>query len=165
MTPPAPPPRSNRTLLIVIVVLLLGIMGLMAVPVIGILAAIAIPNFVTMQYRAKRAEVPPNVDGIKTALIAYEAAFDKFLPIRDPVPVDPLMLGKGPHDWPAGTAFDELGWSPYGQVRGTYWVEVSPDGLDFTVYGVCDVDGDGDQATYTATKTTSAILETAPYTY
>ena len=52
---------------------------MIVVAIIGILAAIAIPNFVDMQYRAKRAEVPSNVDGIKTAELAYEASFDQFV--------------------------------------------------------------------------------------
>ena len=44
---------------------------MIVVAIIGILAAIAIPNFVEMQYRAKRAEIPSNVDGIKTAEMGY----------------------------------------------------------------------------------------------
>jgi len=153
-------PRSNRTLLIVIIALLLLVICGGAVPVVGILAAIAIPNFIDMQYRAKRAEVPPNVDGIKTALIAYDAAFDTFMEIRDPVPLDPLMLGPNGVDWPSDTPFRDLGWEPYGQVRGTYWVDLSTDGTDFTVHGMCDVDGDAEPAHYTATKSISATLET-----
>ena len=34
---------------------------LVVIAIIGILAAIAIPNFIEMQYRAKRAEIPANV--------------------------------------------------------------------------------------------------------
>ena len=52
---------------------------MIVVAIIGILAAIAIPNFMDMQYRAKRAEVPACVDGIKTAEMGYEAACDKFI--------------------------------------------------------------------------------------
>ena len=52
---------------------------MIVVAIIGILAAIAIPNFVAMQLKAKRSEVPSNVDGIKTAEVAYEAAFDAYL--------------------------------------------------------------------------------------
>ena len=52
---------------------------MIVVAIIGILAAIAIPNFVAMQYRAKRSEVPSNVDGIKTAELAYDAAFDTYI--------------------------------------------------------------------------------------
>lgn len=51
-----------------------------------------------------------------------------------------------------------LGWAPDGPVRGSYWVEVSPDGLDFTVFGVADIDGDGQQAWYTATKSINTVF-------
>ena len=52
---------------------------MIVVAIIGILAAIAIPNFMTMQLKAKRAEIPSNVDGIKTAELSYDAAFDGFI--------------------------------------------------------------------------------------
>ncbi len=160
-----PTPKSNRTLLIVVIALLLLILCGGAVPTLGILAAIAIPNFVVMQYRAKRAEVPANVDGIKNALMAYDAAFDMYLEIPNAVPVDPLMLGKTPHDWSYDTPFVDLGWEPNGPVRGTYWVELSADGMGFTVHGVCDVDGDGDPAHYTATESSNATLLTSMTAY
>ena len=59
---------------------------MIVVAIIGILAAIAIPNFVAMQYRAKRAEVPSNVDGIKTAQLAYDAARAARVPLPPLLP-------------------------------------------------------------------------------
>lgn len=156
--------KSNRPLLLVIIALLLVLICGGAVPVVGILAAIAIPNFLVMQFRAKRAEVPQNMDGIRIAEIAYDAAFDTFLP-AGPRPVEAWEVGRAPRDWTSDEGFTALGWMPMGQVRGTYWVEVAPDGRDFTVYGVCDVDGDGDPATYMATRDLAASLQTDPNTY
>jgi len=165
MTTPSDKPRSNRALLIVIIALLLLILCGGTVPVVGILAAIAIPNFMVYQQRAKRAEIPSFVEGIRAAQIAHGAVFDGYLAIPEPVPLDPLMLSDRPVDWPSGTGFDELGWEPVGSVYGTYWVEVSSDGSDFTVHGLCDVDGDGDPAHYTATRNTRATLETMNHVY
>ena len=132
---------------------------MIVVAIIGILAAIAIPNFVDMQYRAKRAEVPPNVDGIKTAEIAYEAAFDTFM---DAGPSNGSAVpGKAATAWVLATETDfvTLGWEPSGNVRGMY--EVSNSGnTNFTVTGTCDVDGDSVNAVYTATKSISATLNT-----
>ena len=51
---------------------------MIVVAIIGILAAIAIPNFVAMQLRAKRSELPTNVDAIRTAELAYEHEWDQF---------------------------------------------------------------------------------------
>jgi hypothetical protein len=105
-----------------------------------------------MQYRAKRAEVPSNVDGIKTAELAYEASFDQF--VQQPTDHPNMSPNKQQRAWTSGSAFDTLGWGPDGNVRGTYSVMTST--TNFTVYGACDVDGDGSQAGYTATKTLNA---------
>jgi hypothetical protein len=50
-----------------------GLGAMYIVAMIGVLAAIAIPNFVEMQYRAKRAEVPNMVDRIKVAEWALDS--------------------------------------------------------------------------------------------
>lgn len=134
---------------------------MIVVAIIGILAAIAIPNFVAMQYRAKRAEVPSNVDGIKTAELAYDAAFDTFI-ISPQVPSG--NPGKTQVAWTAGTAFDTLGWAPDGKVRGAYSVATTSS-TDFTVTGICDVDGDTVNATYTSTKTLNSVQTTGNQIY
>ena len=127
---------------------------MIVVAIIGILAAIAIPNFVAMQYRAKRAEVPSNVDGIKTAELGYDAAFDKFIEQSTPWPDG--SPGKAQRPW-NGTAssFQTLGWSPDGDVRGSYSVTTTSS-TDFKVVGNSNVDGDSTQATYTCTKSVNA---------
>ena len=131
---------------------------MIVVAIIGILAAIAIPNFVGMQYRAKRAEVPSNVDGIKTAQLGYDAAMDAFVQQATFHPRTPSgASAKAPALWTSGSAFDTLGWSPDGKVRGGYKV-VSVGSTDFTVTGIADVDGDGVTSTYTSTKSINAIM-------
>jgi type IV pilus assembly protein PilA len=127
---------------------------MIVVAIIGILAAIAIPNFVDMQYRAKRAEVPSNVDGIKTAELAYEASFDQFVQNSSQHPNS--SPNKQQRSWTSGSAFDTLGWGPDGDVRGSYAVQTST--TDFTAVGYCDVDGDGDTNKFAATKTTNATM-------
>ena len=139
---------------------------MIVVAIIGILAAIAIPNFVEMQYRAKRAELPANVDGIKTAEMGYEAAFDTFISAA----ANPSApSGKAPTAWPASTAFQQLGWAPDGEVRGSYSVAVTAAGSgssgDFNVNGQGDIDGDGTPSVYTATKSINTVQNTANDTY
>ena len=126
---------------------------MIVVAIIGILAAIAIPNFVDMQYRAKRAEVPSNVDGIKTAELAYEASFDAFVSASQTPSSSP---NKQQRPWPSGTAFDTLGWGPDGDVRGSYLVTTGT--TDFQAHGFCDVDGDGGLQKFSATKTLNATM-------
>jgi type IV pilus assembly protein PilA len=122
---------------------------MIVVAIIGILAAIAVPNFVAMQYRAKRAEVPSNVDGIKTAELAYDAAFDAFVQEATWRPTTPL--DKTQQAWPTGTGFATIGWAPDGAVRGQYSL-VSNGTTGFTVSGRCDVDNDNSNATFSATR-------------
>ena len=135
---------------------------MIVVAIIGILAAIAIPNFVDMQYRAKRAEVPGNVDGIKTAQIAYDAAFDKYIEVSSWAPSDDLT--KTQRSWETGTDFDTLGWGPDGKVRGRYKV-TSKSSTDFLVTGDCDVDNDDDNSSFTATKSINTKMNTGPSVY
>ena len=127
---------------------------MIVVAIIGILAAIAIPNFVDMQYRAKRAEVPSNVDGIKTAELAYEASFDQFVNVSSFQPNS--NPNKQQRAWTTGSGFDTLGWGPDGNVRGSYNVSTNP--TDFEVVGQCDVDGDGSSAQYEAGKVRNADM-------
>ncbi len=130
---------------------------MIVVAIIGILAAIAIPNFVAMQYKAKRAEVPSNVDGIKTAEIAYEAQFDNFVSASG---LPTTAGGKVPVTWPATAAgFDTIGWQPDGSVRGVYQVDATD--TAFTVTGTCDVDGDASSAVYIAKHSTSDATGTS----
>jgi type IV pilus assembly protein PilA len=128
---------------------------MIVVAIIGILAAIAIPNFVAMQYRAKRAEIPTNVDGIKTAEIAYDAACDTYVTAAAAPAGTPDKTLK---DWTYPDDFQAIGWQPSGKVRGQY--SVSAVTTDFTVSGDSDVDGDTTVANYTATKSIGATMTT-----
>ncbi len=128
----------------------------------GVFGAIAIPNFVSMQYRAKRAEVPANVDGIKTAEIAYDAAFDTYVEVEQFQPDS--SPGKEQRNWRAGTSFDTLGWGPDGKVRGSYRV-LRRGRSDFVVQGIADVDGDGKESRFSATKSVNTMMTTGASTY
>lgn len=152
---------GGATLLVGLLILLIALPMLLGV--VGVLAAIAIPNFVVMQYRAKRAEVPANVQAIQTAEMAYDASFDEFIS----APTAPAWdIGKHQSPWPRDApGFSTLGWAPDGEVRGAYWVEVVDGGNDFIVYGVSDVDGDGIQATFTATKSINPTMITSNSIY
>ncbi len=130
--------------------------------IFGILAAIAVPNFIEMQYRAKRAEVPSNMDGIKTAMLAYESAYGHL--VAESAPQPDGTPGKYSRRWRTGSQFDAIGWYPDGEVRGSYSITTATPG-DFLVRGVCDVDGDGVQAVFTATRAVNAVQTTGVTAY
>lgn len=139
---------------------------MIVVAIIGILAAIAIPNFVEMQYKAKRAEIPSNVKAIKEAQEIYNSEEDAYLAVT--VHPSATPPGKKTQLWNIATTagFDALNWSPDGGVRGVYSVtttvpsSANPGG-NFEVVGACDVDGDGVAASYTATKSLNTKNTTA----
>lgn len=118
---------------------------MIVVAIMGILAAIAVPNFMQMQAKAKRAELPTIVVAISDSQVAYHVANDVFVDISSFVPGG--APGKGVRDWPTGSGFETLGWAPDGAVRGNYKTELNGTTI-FSVTGECDVDGDGTKATY-----------------
>ena len=122
---------------------------MIVVAIIGILASIAIPNFISMQYKTKRSEIPSNLKGIKSAQIAYESDFDSYVNCS----AYPSSPTKTTQQWTVSSSggFKTIGWRPDGDVRGSY--SVSTGSKDFTATGLSDVDGDSAYATYVATKT------------
>jgi type IV pilus assembly protein PilA len=58
---------------------------MIVVAIIGILAAIAIPNFLTYQLKSRQSEAKVNLGAIKTSLIAFQAERGCFLGIPSPV--------------------------------------------------------------------------------
>lgn len=148
---------------------------LIAVLIVGILAAVALPQFNAMMLDARRAELPGNVDAIRDAQVAYDAAMDNYISCGIQ-PVGTSGLGKTPRSWPSSApGFDTLGWRPDGPVRGAYQATPSSSsgghGLSFgptsytdvTVTGYSDVDDDGIVARYSATVDDGPHLRTASY--
>ena len=137
-----------------------GVFGALGMAAIGILAAIAVPNFISMQYKAKRSEIPVNLKSIKTSQIQYESDFDVYVRVA-PYPSTPT---KTTQQWVKNRSggFVTLNWAPDGDVRGSYWVDIAPNGQNFTATGISDVDGDGVYATYIATKSESPNTPITP---
>lgn len=120
---------------------------MIVVAIIGILAAIAIPNFLAMQLRAKRAELPSNLDGIRTAEKAYHAEWDSFTQAAFTPAATPNGRAQTVFTGTGYLQFDNLGWIADGLVRGTYSVGNVTTGSfaqdNFTATAQADVDGDG----------------------
>ena len=141
---------------------------MIVVAIIGILAAIAIPNFLQMMLRAKRAELPANLDGVRTAEIGYHAEWGEFTSASATPPAVPgrattVFTGSG------YAAFDLLGWSADGQVRAIYMatsanVNVST-ADDFTATAQSDIDGDSSYVEYMANRTRKAEMLTQNNVY
>ncbi|MCB9777688.1 MAG: type II secretion system protein [Alphaproteobacteria bacterium] len=135
---------------------------MIVVAIMGILAAIAVPNIIAAQRKAWRAELAPNVEGIRTAEVAYYAVFDQFVSAAVSPRTD-TALGKQRVNWVSNAAYDTLGWGPDGSVRGNYTVEAAD--ADFTVRAKADLDANGIPSVCEGTLETTATLMTTPNTY
>jgi type IV pilus assembly protein PilA len=131
---------------------------MIVVAIIGILAAIAIPNFIAMQMRAKRSELITNVSGIRTAEKAYHHEWDSFTSADKTPAVQP---GRTALEFTAGgvDAFELLGWTADGLVYGQYSVRASSADVFLTV-GTTDIDGDATAAMVSANHNAQPTLRT-----
>ena len=75
---------------------------LVVVAIIGILAAIAIPNFVAYQAKSKQSEAKVSLGAIFTSAVAYQAE------------------SQNPQSY-APTVITEIGWLPSGTPRYSFW--------------------------------------------
>ncbi len=117
---------------------------MIVVAIIGILAAIAIPNFIRFQLKAKTSEGKVNVAAIRTAEEAYFSEFGTYVAGA----VSPAANGstaKVPFSDVGG--FGTIGWSPEGQVYFNYEVVISTNAVAYVADAGADIDGNGtDQA-------------------
>ncbi len=129
----AAPKKSNTGLIVAIVV------AVCAVPcVLGILAAIAIPNFIKYQTRSKAMEAKVNVRAIAVAQLAHYADKGEYV-AAGPVPAQ--VPGKQRVPFVADAGFQKLDWRTEG-VRYQYEVQV-PEPNRAVVIARGDLDGDG----------------------
>ncbi len=108
---------------------------MIVVAIIGILAAIAIPNFLMFQLRSKTGEAKTNLAAIRTAEEGYFAEFGNYVAQTAPVggSLTPQKVA-----WTTGTAFDTVGWGPEGSVFYQYTATVV--GSSYTADALADLD-------------------------
>jgi hypothetical protein len=106
------------------------------------------------------ARVELHVNQIRDALLTYGVTEGSYPPI--PAFVPDASPGSKPRPWPEGSPFQVLGWQPSDAMAwGAYRVEQRGED-DFEVIGVIDIDGDGEQAVWTASKRLEATRQTDP---
>ncbi len=128
-------------------------------PIIGILAAVAVPGFIAYQSKARRTEAFVNLSGIVRSQMSFQAERDVFFEAAVPMPDWDLYGGLGttkmPWDGASQAAFDELGWTREGRIFYGYGINTgTADTCDavcgpaavsvcYTASAMGDVDGDG----------------------
>jgi type IV pilus assembly protein PilA len=121
---------------------------MIAIAIIGILAGIAIPEFLRFQLRAKKTEVLLNTKGIAHAELAFNELYEYFVDC-DVSPVTPLDRALKEFDSTI-SGWDELEWAPDGLVRCHYSTQVysNSNGQWVRAKGMCDLDNDNLIATW-----------------
>ncbi len=131
---------------------------MIVVAIIGILAAIAIPNFLRFQLKAKSSEGKTNLAAIRTAEESYFAEYGVYISSD----ASPDVVGDNQkvtftHVIP-GKGFDKVGWEPEGQVYFNYSVAIS--GNDFTAAAVANIDAEGNPQYWGYTTDTALDAKT-----
>ena len=116
---------------------------MIVVAIIGILAAIAIPNFLRFQLKSKTSEGKVNLAAIRTAEESYLAEFGRYVP----APSSPQAAGTPPGvakvAWPAApVGFSTIGWGPEGDVFFNYGIGTDAAFTGYTASAEADLDGD-----------------------
>jgi type IV pilus assembly protein PilA len=121
---------------------------MIVVAIIGILAAIAIPNFLRFQLKSKSSEGKVNIAAIRTAEESYLAEFGVYVAAVGAPAIGNVSSAKIPFVEAVavpGADFNTLGWTPEGQVFFSYAVAIDAanPGLSYTVSADADIDATG----------------------
>jgi type IV pilus assembly protein PilA len=117
---------------------------MIVVAIIGILAAIAIPNFLRFQLKAKTSEGKTNLAAIRTAEESYYSEFGVYVSSS----ASPAAYGQNQkvvftNVDGANKGFDRLGWSPEGYVFFNYAIKTNlPLSNNYGATAAADIDAD-----------------------
>ena len=114
---------------------------MIVVAIIGILAAIAIPNFLRFQLKAKSSEGKTNLAAIRTAEQSYYSEFGSYVSSQGVSPANTTTSSKVAFTGTAG--FNTIGWAPEGLVFFCYGVGAPAPGTTFWATAMADIDANG----------------------
>ena len=147
------------------------ILVVIVLPLIAVVLTISISSFFSyleesnqataMRYAPLHDEMTTNIQAIKTAQLVYEEMNGAYLAAK----AYPRAPSIRPQPWLSieSGGFEKLDWEPVSDVRGSYMIRVTKQ--DFEIIGVMDVDGDGELATFAATKTLDVYRKTGEGIY
>ncbi len=116
---------------------------MIVVAIIGILAAIAIPNFLRFQLKAKSSEGKVNLAAIRTAEESYFAEYGGYVSSEPSPQATAANLKTNFVHYLAGKGFDQVGWQPEGDVYFNYQVATTSTGNEFLASAAADIDASG----------------------
>jgi len=122
---------------------------MITVGIIGVLVAIAIPNFISYQARSRRSEAFANLSSVARSQATYLAERGEYFEAAPFPDFSVPGLGTDKMSWDAASdaAYADLGWAPEGNVFYSYENNTGATPctctLCFTASAFGDVDGDG----------------------
>jgi type IV pilus assembly protein PilA len=120
---------------------------MIVVAIIGILAAIAIPNFLRFQLKSKTSEGKVNLAAIRTAEEAYLAEFGAYVS-SNARPTGTPSTTKLTWNEADTDGFGTLGWSPEGNVFFQYAVGTDANDVAYFATAQADLDGNATPQTW-----------------
>ena len=140
---------------------------MIVVAIIGILAAIAIPNFLNFRLKAKTSEAKSNLGAVRSTEVAFFAEWSYWVGNQGMVPTGDRTGNGNKVPWDTTTRFSILGFAPEGNVffdynmEGTDYPEMS---VGFTSNAQGDLDADSGISYFTITNNRTEITHTgAPF--
>jgi type IV pilus assembly protein PilA len=134
---------------------------MIVVAIIGILAAIAIPNFLNFRLKAKTSEAKSNLGGIRSTEIAYVAEWNMYVGNQPYTPEPDRANIPAKVMWDTTTRFSILGFAPEGKVFFSYQLEGTDypaEASGFTSNSSADLDNDGIVSVFTMSNSTTEII-------
>lgn len=126
---------------------------MIVVAIIGILAAVAIPQFANYQRKAKTSEARISLYAISVGQFAYHAETELFVDC-EPNPIEAPSNIKGKWD-PNNEGFNEIGFRPKDPAVYYQYASESADPMsDYLATATGNLDGDSVEAVYQITNNT-----------
>ena len=141
---------------------------MIVVAIIGILAAIAIPNFLQFRLKAKTSEAKSNLGAIRSTEVAYFAEWNFFVAGQGLTPDARTAAGTRAQKiaWITTTNFSILGFAPEGAVFFSYMLEPTAAASKFvssatglTMHAIGDLDDDNIQSDFYVNDKTNEIMK------
>ncbi|MGA1840017.1 MAG: type IV pilin protein [bacterium] len=140
---------------------------MIVIAIIGILAAIAIPNFLTFRLKAKISEAKSNLGSIRIGEEAYNTEEDTYYGPIAQYPANAPTTTKQPWNV-TETSFSAIAFEPTGSVYFRYSVgpnESDAYTVNFRAHAYGDLDGDGTLSHFYITNDSEISQETAKNVY
>jgi len=135
---------------------------MIVVAIIGILAAIAIPNFLQFRLKAKTSEAKSNLGAIRSTEVAYFAEWNYYVANQSTTPITTRTNDATKQPWITSTRFSILGFAPEGKVFYSYALlggDYPVGSVGYTAKAEADLDDNGALSNYTVNNINNDIIK------